>query len=276
MEKLLEILGNAHFEAYVGGPLAGFVVGLIFSAFGSRPPPGNTLESPTQTRINIDNRQAITHIHHHAQSTRIDDDSSGWIIGLGLLGILATFMFAAYLPETSSGLSVFITFVAMFSITLSVCARISGQLNSWIWWQHIILPFLTSSVAFIITIKANSAISPSVVNYARSLISGDALTLAFIMKGAITFAGQINSEYMQWMGFVMLAFVCATISVLCAFFQCVHYVALANAQHSSSPTWGNIASWTMRFSGWKSAVTPMFFLCFGWFAATGQLYAFVH
>lgn len=276
MEQLSEILGNAHFEAYVGGPLAGSIVGLIFAAFGSHPPPGSAAGFPAQTRINIDNRQAITHIHHHQKVTRTDDDASGWIIGFGLLGMLATFMFAAYLPEIALGLSVFVAFVAMFSITLSACALVSGQLNGWVWWQHIILPLLASTVAFIIIIKANSAIYPSVVSYARSLISGDALTLAFIMKGALTFARQINSEYMQWMGFIMLAFVCAAISVLYAFFQCVHYVALANAQHSSSPAWENLVSWTMRVSGWKSAVTPMLFLCVGWLAATGQLYAFLH
>jgi hypothetical protein len=272
LDTLLGLLGNSHFEAYIAGPILGAIAGAIFSGLGSRPPEHDS-------RSALSPRQAQHTIERHFYRTErrpSDNDASGLLAGGALLLLVTSFLFAAYLPQLAFALNVFIVSVAMFAFTACSLALITRQFNTAQWWLLSVFPIVISVGCFWVALTANRAISPEVVAFAQSLVNRDRLTLSSIINGAIAFFRGVNSDYMQWIMFEMLAFVCDALCALVALLQCVHFVALSNTRVSDAETWRVLAMWSSRFGTVRSALFAIFMLAFAWILASGSAYQFLH
>jgi hypothetical protein len=283
LEMLISILGNSHFEAYVAGPLLGLIVGCIFSALGTRPPsssvesrlsPQDTLEriELNQERLRRRNVRDVHHHHYHRGDGKSSDDGLPILIVIGFSLFVAMFLFAAFLPQIAFSLYCFISSVAMFSMTASVLAWVTGQFNTIDWWRHAIFPFVVSLGCFRITVLANQAISDDVVVFARKLLGAGPFSLAVIINGSIKFFRALDDRYVHWMIFDMLAFVSISLCATIALLRCVYYVALSNARVSGREFWGGLALLTKRFSGTSTMIFVSILLLASWFLASGSAY----
>jgi hypothetical protein len=282
IEKFLEILGNSHFEAWVGGGLMGVIYGQLFNVFGKSNDQNLTIgsgKSPQdmqhQMRVqqSLFNSHEVHHHHYHGRSSsgHHDDASSFLIISAVVLSVVLL-VFAAYLPQITEALYFSIVTISVFSLTAAISSGLGGRYNSIEWWLHTIFPALTSAGCFYVVSVAHQSISADVVRYAHSLISNQPLTISTIISSAITFLRTINNEYARWMIFEMLAFIFITISTIVSAMQCVYYIALINFRDSGSDLWRSIATLTARFRGVGSLIFSLSFLLGAWYLATGQVY----
>ena len=185
------------------------------------------------------------------------------------------FLFAAFLPQIAFALYCFISGVAMFSMTASLLAWLTGQFNTANWWRHAIFPFIVSIGCFWIAVQANQAISPDVVVFAQRLIGDNPMSVALIVGGAFKFFRVLGDRYVHWMIFDMLAFICVLVCTVVTLLQCVYYVALSNTRASGGAGWQTLALWTERFSGTGTVIFVSILLVAGWFLATGGMYRLV-
>jgi hypothetical protein len=287
LEALGSVLGNSHFEAYLGGPMVGVIFACIFSALGNRPPSGSDQgqQSPQEARDRIDDRgsrrstlrvKEVHHHHYHRAGTNSNDDAPAIFIVAGLALLVALFLFAAYLPQIAGTLYFVITAVAMFSLTASLLACLTGQFNTPEWWMLSIFPSVASVGCFWLTVIAYQSISPDVVAYAQSLLGNSPMSFSVVINSALKFFQSIKSDYVHWMLFEMLAFMCIAVCALIAFLQCVHYVSLSNTRVEGSSMWRALTLWTKRFSGMGTIIFVAVFLAAGWLLATGGMYQLFH
>lgn len=287
LEALESVLGNSHFEAYIAGPLIGAIVACLFSALGTRPPSDGREghQSPHEAREQIEdyrsrrqrhNGRDVHHHHYHGGGSKSNDDGSSIFIVMGMALLVAMFLFAAFLPQIAFTLYCFISGVAMFSMTASVLAWLTGQFNTIEWWRHAIFPFIASIGCFWITVQANQAISPDVVAFAQRLIGDSPMSVGLVIGGAFNFFRVIGNGYVHWMMFDMLAFFCIAISSVVMLLQCVYYVALSNTRTSGGTGWQTLTLWTERFSGIGTVIYVSVLLFAGWFLATGGMYRLTH
>lgn len=152
LEKLLEILGNSHFEAWVVGGVTGAIYGQIFGAFGKRGGDAKTQqsdESPLEIQRQIRERSGQPvmrevlhyHYHHNGRSSNNGDDAFPlFFVTTGLVLLVALLMFAAYLPQIADTLYFSITTIAVFSVASGVSAAVGGRFNTAEWcrirWPH--------------------------------------------------------------------------------------------------------------------------------------------
>lgn len=273
---LLEVLGNSHFEAYIGGPVAGVIVAAIFSGFGNPPNNGSGGQTPGNTYIQIVNRyegkSQASQINTH---TSKNGDASP-MIGAGLIFLLFGFLFAVYLPQISLSLYFAITSVATFSITTCLISLLSGRFNTFAWWQYTIFPTLISFGCFYVAMIAEKAVNIEVVNFAQLLLGAGHLTLANLINSTFIFYKNLNNDYVQWLGYQMAAFIFVSFSAIEVFLQCLHYVALSNARTGNAPRWSKLALRTGRFSGIGTVMTSIVFLTLAALFASGEAYRFLH
>ena len=287
LEALLSVLGNSHFEAYVAGPLIGVIAACVFSALGTRPPSGG-IESditPQEARNRIaqnrvqqrsDIGREVHHHHYHGDRGKSTDDGIPLLVATGAVSLVAMFLFAAFLPQIAFSLYCFISGVAMFSMTASLLAWITGQFNTIDWWQHSVFPFFASLGCFWIVIEANQAISPDVVAFARRLLGENPWSIRAVLGGAITFFRFLGDRYVHWMLFDMLAFILVTICALVTLLQCLYYVALSNTRAGGGSGWRSLAIRTEGFSGKGTLIFVSILLLSAWFLATGSVYRLIH
>lgn len=278
LETILEILGNSHFEAYVAGPIVGAAVGCLFTALGNRPPEEHA-RAPQEARERIyflQERTSVHHHHHYSGGAKSSDDGAAAFVAIGMALLIATFLFAAFLPQIVSALSFLISGAASFSITTLFLASMTGRFNSAAWWQHAVAPLLISVGCFYVAAIATQAISPSVIAFAQSLLGEGALSVSLVIKASFAFFKQMRNDYLQWMMYDMLAFVCITMCALVTLLQCVHYVALSNTRASNSAGWRNLTLWTIRFGRTRTVVFTVALLMAGWFLASGGMYRLIH
>ena len=289
LEALVGVLGNSHFEAWVAGPLIGAIVACIFAALGTRPPSGGRESqlSPHDARERIEDsrvrrqRNYGKEVHHHhyhggGGGGKSNDDGSSFFIIAGIASVVAMFLFAAFLPQIAFALYCFISGVAMFSMTASLLAWLTGQFNTIDWWQHAIFPFIVSVGCFWITEQANQAISPDVVAFAQRLLGDNPMSAAVVISGSFKFFHALGDRYVHWMIFDMLAFICLSLCAVVTLLQCVHYVALSNTRASGGAGWRSLTIWTERFSGTGTVIFVSILLVASWFLATGGMYRLVH
>ncbi|MTV39476.1 hypothetical protein GM676_18070 [Duganella radicis] len=186
------------------------------------------------------------------------------------------FLFAAFLPQIAFALYCFISGVAMFSMTASLLAWLTGQFNTIDWWRHAIFPFFVSVGCFWVTEQAIQAISPDVVAFAQRLLGNSPLSVAVVISGSFKFFHVLGDRYVHWMMFDMLAFLCIALCAVVTLFQCVYYVALSNTRVSGGTGWQLLTAWTERFSGMGTVIFVSLLLLAGWFLATGGMYRLVH
>jgi hypothetical protein len=287
LEELANVFGNPHFEAYVAGPLIGTIFACIFATLGTRPPSGGKESrlSPQDAREQIEdyrdqrrrnNVRDVHHHHYHRDGSKSSDDGSPIFIAMGIALLVAMFLFAAFLPQIAFALNCFISGVAMFSMTTSLLAWLTGQFNTVDWWRHSIFPFVVSVGCFWITVQANQAISPDVVVFAQRLLGDNPMSVSLVISGSFKFFRVLGNEYVHWMIFDMLAFVCISVCAMVTLLQCVYYVALSNTRSSGGAGWQTLTLWTERFSGTGTVVFVSVLLVAGWFLATGGMYRLIH
>jgi hypothetical protein len=277
LDSLLNILGNPHFEAYVGGGLAGVVYSAMFSAFNHAPPKGcqqslvpQEVQAILLAKKSPPREVAIT----TARVIQRNDDNGAvaLFIGAGLGVLLALFFFAAYLPVIVEFLYTTITCVAAFSLTATLASVFGGRFRTLLWLMNAASPALISAVSFWLASLSQQAIDAKAVAYAQELMNGYPANFPGLLRGAWTFAQSIGSAYANWMMLVMTACLLLLGVVTIAACQCVHFIALANVRDNGGAAWQAVARSTLRFSG----VGP-FFLTWGllalvWFLATGRVY----
>lgn len=284
-EILGGILGNAHFEAYVGGPAAGLILGCVFSALGSRPSIGShqSQQSPTEVRNRIEKHadplkvKEVHHHHYHHKTNGGSNDDGGVIIVIaGLVLITALLIFAAFLPQIAYVLCFFVTAIATFSITACLLAIFTGQFNTPQWWMHSVFPLFVSMGCFYVIVTAEQSISAEVVVYARGLLGNGSINFGIVLGSAFEFIKTVKSDYSQWMFFEMLAFACVTICALLISLQCIYYISLSNTRAEKGRMWEVLTLWTDRFSGMGTLSFISILLGAAWFLATGQMYQLLH
>ncbi|WP_231502480.1 hypothetical protein [Herbaspirillum sp. RV1423] len=280
LEALGNVLGNAHFEAYVGGPLVGFIVAVIFSSLGKRLPPdsGISRKSPKEIWDRLERpTRDIHHHHYHApQSSKSNGSSGELLIFGGIFLLVVLFLFSAFLPQIANLLSFFILAVAMFSVTASILAVVTGQFTNQQWWLHAIFPSLVSIICFWLTDMAYRAINPTVVKYAHDLLDNGPLSLNLVLTGAFSFFKALGNEYVSWLLFDMTAFLCILICSVISLLQCVFYVSLSNTRNADGRFWMRLALITERFSTIGNTFFVIFFLGLGWAFSSGYLYKLIH
>lgn len=281
LDRLLDVLGNSHFEAYFAGPLVGAVFGIILTALSKPPGPSKAGSSPDDVKQQIEaHRQRFaqkTVVHHHYHSGPKTDDDGGAVLIIGaLVLVVALLLFSAFLPQIAGTLYFFSTAVAMSCFTTAVLACLSGNFNTAEWWKHAIFPALTSIGCFWLTVKAQQAVAPEVVAYAHGLLGDKPFNLGTVLSAAIKFFSVLGNEYFQWLLFDMLAFLCIVVCAAFAFLRCVYYVSLSNARESQGQGWVSLALWTERFSGKGSMAVVLILFLFGASLATGHFYQLIH
>lgn len=288
LEVLGNVLGNSHFEGWVAGPLMGVIAACIFAGLGNPPSGGGAggSSSPQDARDQIDdlqirkqrrNAQAVHHHHyHHGGSGNSNNDNSALLVAVGIALLVAMFLFAAFLPQISLTLYFFISGVAVFSMTATVLALLTGQFNSVEWWRNAIFPFLLSIGCLWVSVLATQAISPNVVAFAQGLLGNGPVSFALVLNSSFKFLRFMGNEYVHWMVFEMLAFICISLCSVMAFMQCVYYIALSNTRASSNMGWQKLTLWTERFSGTRTVIFACVLLITGWFLATGGMYRLIH
>lgn len=283
LEKLLEILGNSHFEAWVVGGVTGAIYGQVFNAFGKSKdqtgPRQQRVDSPQETQQRIRKpREQVTvrevhhHHYHHGKQNSGNDDAMPILVFAGMALLVALLFFAAYLPQIADTLYFFITTISVFSVAAGTSAALGGRFNTAEWWLHTIAPAVTSMACFWVVTIAHAAISTDVVNFAHGLIANKPLAFQTVLSGAFTFFRALGNEYVRWMLFDMLAFVTVLASsVICAI-QCVYYIALMNYRDSGGKGWRMVVNATMPLSGLGSLVFAWTLLFLAWFLASGGAY----
>jgi hypothetical protein len=282
LDTFLDVLGNSHFEGYIGGPIAGIILAALFTALSSRPKSNSTTrtQSPHDTQIQL--HQYTIHnqvINNYLPEQRSSNQSEN---GLPILafsffgGLVLVFLFAAYLPQIANSLRFFITMVATFSIASSVLSLITGQFNTPQWWLHAILPSLISIGCFWLTGLAYNAISPDVVAYAHGLLGYGPLTAKSVISGAFTFIRAINNDYTLWLLFEMSAFVFILGCAILCLVQCVFYISLANIRGDGSKFWMKIALMTEKFSTGTTTIFILILFGLAWAFATGHIFELTH
>ncbi|WP_261798520.1 hypothetical protein [Burkholderia pseudomallei] len=284
LDKLLEVLGNSHFEAYLVGPLLGVLFGVIFNALGKRPGPDNADSTPRDVKREIDEyrqrsseKQSVHHHHHYHGARSSSNDDGGAVIFLaGFAMVVVLFLFAAFLPQIAGTLYFFNTTVAMCCITAALLACLTGRFNTSDWWLQAVFPAIVSTGCFWLTIKARAAISPDVIVYAQSLLADKPLNVGTVLNAAVKFFTSLRNDYVQWMLFDMLAFVCVITCAIFAFLRFVFYVSLSNAREGNRGVWVWLALRTEKFGGIGSAFFVAFLFIFGVFLAHGDVYQLLH
>ena len=267
-EKVVSVLGNSHFEAYVGGPLISILFGFVF-AYLARPPVGG---NPAPNVVFVQLFQPAANNAGNAQ-TATKSDNSG-LIAFALIGIVAVFMFAAYLPQISFALYTVIATIAAFTFTSLIATIIFGHFQTFAWWSHALFPVLASAISFRIAYNVEQSIDPALVQYAQSLIGNEALTVSSIINGAITFFKQVHPDYFIWMISQMGALMFTMLAVLFAFFQSVHYIALSHTPANPSIFWVGLVNLTRHYRGIRTVFAGAGFLTFAWLLTTGRVQQF--
>jgi hypothetical protein len=283
LEKLLEILGNSHFEAWVVGGVTGAIYGQLFGVFGKRKdqtsPRQQSVESPQEIQQKMREqrqqpsvREVHHHHYHHGKRTSGNDDAMPVFVFAGIALLVSLLFFAAYLPQIADTLYFFVTTIAVFSVAAGVSAALGGRFNTTEWWLHTIAPAVTAMGCFWVMTIAYAAISPDVVSYAQKLIANKPLSFATVLGSAITFFRALGNEYVRWMLFDMLAFIAVLVSsVICAA-QCVYYIALMNFRDSGGKGWRIVVNVTASLSGFGPLLLAWVLLLLAWFLASGWAY----
>jgi hypothetical protein len=274
LDKVLEILGNSHFEAYVGGPIAGIIAALLFSWVNSSSNGGGSAQNPRDIFIQINHQHNESARRRNASGNGNDDASTA--IGIGLLGLVASFLFVAYLPQISLILYFCVTSVCAF--TLSSCLIIlgTGRFNGAEWLRYTLIPSFLSIGGLVVAFQAERAISPDVIKFAHELLGDGKITLPLVLNGAIAFYRNIGNDYAKWITLQMAAFLLVTLSSLTAFLGWLHFTALANARTSNGTFWVKVAISTHRYSSVGSTFIAAIFLFIAWLCTSGAAYGFIN
>jgi hypothetical protein len=273
-ERLLDVLGNPHFEAYVGGPIVGVLVSLIFASFGNRSSSSNG-QSPQDIYVEIIERRFHERPARRGNAQGQNNGDGGAAMGLALVGLGLCFLFVAYLPKISFGLCFFITSVSAFTISTCLLGVVFGQFNTFNWWRHTIFPSAVSIVSLYSVVRAENAIDINVVNFAQGLLGNGPLTFVRIIDSTVSFYKSLNDAYVKWIFYQIAAFAFSLFASLEAFLQWFHYIALANSRDGSA-AWATLAIRTSRFGSLSAIFTAILFSALAWLCASGMAYSFFH
>lgn len=275
LDEILDVLGNSHFEAYVGGPIAGIVTSLIFSWLNSPSNSGSSPQRPREVYIQINNQYLSETGERRNRASGSERDDPTAAFGIGLLGLIASFLFVAYLPQISFALYFCITSVCTFIVSSCLLFWATGRFDASGWLRYTVIPLLLSLAGLYVAVQAKRAIVPEVVDYAHNLLGDGKITFALILNGTFTFYRNISNAYAQWIIFQMAAFFFVTLSSLIAFFAWLHFTALANAQANNGSFWRRIVVATHRYSSATSTFLAVMFLTVAWLCASGEAYHFL-
>lgn len=275
LDRLLAVLTDPHFEAYVGGPLMGVLAGSLFASMGKSPSTSMGHVAPKDIYIQIHQRTSTVN-NYTARNTHSDQSSNGGeIFAIGLIGIVAVFLFTAYLPEFSLGLYFIITTVSAFTLTCLLVTLISGRFNTLAWWSHSLFPAAAALACFPLAYSVEKSIDPQVIQFAQNLVGTGQLSISRIISGATTFATQISSEGFKWMALQMTAFMMTLFASFFALMQCIYYAALSNLRGGGSAFWLSLVRGTARYSGLRTVASGSVCLLLAWFLASGRAYQFL-
>ncbi|MBT2794744.1 hypothetical protein J7I88_29255 [Paraburkholderia strydomiana] len=190
--------------------------------------------------------------------------------------VVVLFLFAAFLPQIAGTLYFFNTSVAMCCITAALLACLTGRFNTGDWWLHAVFPAIVSIGCLWLTVKARAAIGPDVIIYAQSLIADKPLNVGTLLNAAVKFFTSLRNEYVQWILFDMLAFLCVITCAILAFLRFIFYVSLSNAREGGGGVWVWLVLRTEKFGGASSAIFVALLFIFGVFLAHGYVYQLLH
>jgi len=278
INELLAILSDSHFEAYVGGPVAGVIAGVAFSALGQPNVTGSSSNASPTEALNEIAEQLKRIAGRQGEPARAQSNStdSSAIFVLGLLLLVPLFLLVAYLPTVIQILRVAIATMAVFSITIALCSLFAGRWNTMSWWHHGLIPFLANVASFWIIDVSYRNTAAELINFAYGLLGSQPFSVHGVISAAINFYRSINPAYMQWMVLQMSAFFLVGLCTILVAFQSVHYVALANTRVSSRRLWAWLAWKTRAYASLGTTVLIVVLLVAGWAAGTGRLYAWTH
>lgn len=284
LDELLEVLGNSHFEAYVAGPLLGVAFGAIFSALIKPPRSHHPGASPQEKKREVEEyrrlsreRKEIHHHHHHYNTRSMSNDDGGTMFfAAGFAMLVALFLFAAFLPEIAGTLYFFNTAIAMCCIVAALLACLTGRFNTSEWWFHAVFSAIASVACLWLTVTARKAISPDVVAYAQSLIVERPLSVGLVLNAAFKFFTSLRNEYVQWIAFDMLAFICGIVCTIGVFLRFTYYVSLSNVRDDGGRGWVWVALRTKKFGGAGNAVFMIILFVVGALLARGDVYQWLH
>jgi len=286
LERMLNVLGNPHFEAWIAGPIVSGLVGIVFSALArgrNDANPDDATRTPAEVREALSAEQAkrpeqqqIHHHHHHYHSQKQGDDAFPiFVLVAGALVCLGSLLFAAYLPAIANGLYWLTASVACFATATTLFSGFAGRLNTPTWWWHAVSPVAASLLCFYVATVAHASITPEVIDYAQKLLGDRPLTMQTLISSGMAFVKGIGMSYVNRMLFVMFAVVILfAVSLICAV-QCVYCVALVTVRDAAGSFWKHLVGMTSWVGGTGTKIAVWLGLPFAWFLASGRFYGLV-
>jgi hypothetical protein len=266
-DRFIEVLGNAHFEAYVGGPIAGVVAAFLLQGFG-----GGSAKSENRPAeplpVNIYKFRS-TVLYKQGQS------DNGFAFGAVIVGALIAFLFAAFLPALTEGIQLLNAATVVFGLTSAVLGALNGWVRSMHWWLLAIFSSMVAAACFVLIGMAFDAIHPDVVRYAQNSFDANSDRLSHIFSAAFDFLKAVSPEYWRWMAWILVGFFLVIMCSISATMRIVHYLALSKiAAGSSSQWWVAVAVRTRSYGTFKHLGFMVGSLVVAYWFITGGAYRF--
>lgn len=280
-DRLLNVLGNSHFEAYVAGPIIGAIVGIALGALArgrtdANPP--NATRTPAAVRDELlfkqpeRPQQQEVHRHHYHDQKQSDDAFPVFVLIASVLVFIGCLLFAAHLPVIADSLYWLTASVACFAIAATVVSLFGGLFATPVWWWHAVIPVVVSLLCFYIVTIAHASITPEVIHFAQGLLGARPLSLQTLISSGMAFVKGIGMAYVNWMLFEMIAVVVLFVISLISAVQCVYYAALANLLNAAGGFWKRIFLVTAWVDGIGAKIVIWLGLPLAWFLASGRFY----
>lgn len=278
MEEFFAVLGNSHFEAYIGGPIAGVIAGILFSSSGGPGSPSGGKGPPGGP--GNPNVQHHHHHHYHYQNhpacrgtaPPASDSSAAFLAAAAVLVILATFVFVAYVDHIAWIVYTVNATLAWFSFAATVITLGSRQLHRVSGFRLTTWPCIVSLTGFWLTNKARWAIDADVSAFARSLLNDQSFSVGGLIGRSVSFFKAVNADYFEWITHQMAVFLIVMVCCLLTAMQCVHYVASCKANSDYGPFWQWLSDRTRRFDSWSIVLLTGIFLLAAGLLSSGAYY----
>ncbi|MFY3081028.1 hypothetical protein ACOTF2_13310 [Achromobacter xylosoxidans] len=268
LDRFIEVLGNSHFEAYVGGPIAGVVAAFLFQGFGGGSAKSeNRLAVPLPVNI------------YEFRSTVLREQGkpdNGFAFGAMIAGVLIAFLFVALLPALTDGIQLLNVATLVFGLTSAMLGALNGWVRSIQWWLLAIFSSMIAAVCFVLIGMAFDAIHPDVIRYAQNSFNANSDRLSHIFSAAFDFLKAVSPEYWRWMVWILLGFCLVVICSISALVRIIHYLALSKiAAGSSSHWWIAVAVRTRSYGSLKHLSFMVGALVIAYWLITGGAYRFM-
>lgn len=271
LNGFFELFGNAHFEAYIGGPVAGVLAALLFQGFGggnSQNQAGAAAPSP----INVYDFRKQFFLSHSRGGQQGDGIEAVALIA----GALVAFLFLAFFPTLTAA----IQFLNMTTLVFGVVSAFLGAWHGWMrslqWWMLAVFPCVAAFACFVLIGMAFEAIDPRLIGHAGDAFHANSDRLSSILQATYQFVLAIPLEYWRWMSFIILGvFLIGACSVF-ALLRLLHFLALSKvAAGDHNSRWTSIAIRTRSYGSLRDMVVVIGFLIIAYWLVSGKAYLFL-